>query len=95
MNASEFPKLEPIEVTQSDLEEYIERVLLSSHEWTDTKGVRLTLDEINEADQIIRVNDEYIRSLYFCLGKALEPHTAAAKEHAVSMKEASSAWQST
>jgi hypothetical protein len=93
MNASEYPKLEPIEVSQSDLEEHIERVLVNSHKWTDTKGVRLTLDEINEADQIIRINDEYIRSLYFRLGKALEPHTAAAKEHAASMKEASSAWR--
>ena len=93
MNASDFPKLEPMEISQSDLEEYIERVLANSHKWTDTKGVRLTLDEINEADRIIRVNDEYIRSLYLRLGKALEPHTATAKEHAASMKEALNTWQ--
>ena len=93
MDASDFPKLEALEICQSDLEEYIERVLAHSHKWTDTKGVRLTLDEINESDRIIRVNDEYIRSLYFRLGKALEPHTATAKEHAASMKEALNSWQ--
>jgi hypothetical protein len=31
--------------------------------------------------------------LYFRLGKALEPHTATAKEHAASMKEALNSWQ--
>jgi hypothetical protein len=54
MDASDFPKLEALEICQSDLEEYIERVLAHSHKWTDTKGVRLTLDEINESDRIIR-----------------------------------------
>jgi hypothetical protein len=82
-----------VEVSLSDLEEHIERVLANSHKWTDTKGVRLTLDEINASDQIIRVNDEYTRSLFFRLGKALEPHTTAAKEHASAMKEVANSWQ--
>ncbi len=56
-----------MEVSISDMEENIERVLTHSHEWIDTNGVRLTLDEINEKDQIIRINDEFTRSLFFRL----------------------------
>jgi hypothetical protein len=92
-SAKEHPKLDPMEVSKSDMEEYIERVLANSHKWKDVQGVRLTLDEINETDQIIRVNDDYVRSLYFRLGRALEPHTALAKEHAMFMKEAANTWQ--
>ncbi len=82
-----------MEVTLSDIEEYIERVLTHSHKWIVTKGVQLTLNEINEADQIIRINDEFVRSLFFRLGKSLEPHTDMAKQHAASMREAANTWQ--
>ncbi len=51
------------------------------------------MDEINETDQIIRINDEFTRSLFFRLGKSLEPHTDMAKQHVASMKEAANTWQ--
>ena len=82
-----------MEVSISDIEEYIEQVLTHSHKWIDIKSVRLTLDEINEEDQIIRINDEFTRSLFFRLGKSLEPHTDMAKQHAASMREAANTWQ--
>ncbi len=88
-----IPKIVVMEVSRCDIEEYIERVLTHKHKWIDTKGVRLTLDEINETDKIIRINDEFTRSLFFRLGKSLEPHTDMAKQHAASMKEAASTWQ--
>ncbi len=35
-SAKEFPNLESLEATLSDIEEYIERVLTHSHKWIDT-----------------------------------------------------------
>ncbi len=57
------------------------------------KDVNVTLDEVDLADRIIRVNCDYTKNLYLRLGKALDPHLEVAKSHAASMKEAALAWQ--
>jgi hypothetical protein len=84
----EYPVLPPMNVSEETVNQYIERVLENSHEWKDLEGVQMTMNGIDEGDQIIRANDIYIRSLYLCLGKALASHTEQAKAHAASMREA-------
>jgi hypothetical protein len=91
--AKEYPELTPIDVSEEIVDEYIDRVLSSSHKWNNEEGVHKTLMEIDIEDNIIRGNDKYVRMLYLRLGKALEPHTKIAKAHAATMKEAAFTWQ--
>ncbi len=92
-DAKEYPELTPIEASEEIVDQYIERVLLSSHKWSNDEGVHKTLMEIDIEDNIIRGNDKYVMMLYLRLGKALEPHTKIAKAHAATMKEVAFTWQ--
>ncbi len=92
-DAKEYSELTPTDSSEEILDQYIERVLLSSHRWNDDEGVHKTLMEIDIEDNIIRGNDRYVRVLYLRLGKALEPHTKIAKAHVATMKETAFTWQ--
>jgi hypothetical protein len=94
LDAKEYPEFTPIEASEEIVDQYIERVLESSHKWSNNEGVRKTLMEIDIEDKnIVRAHDKYVRMLYLRLGKALEPHTKIAKAHAATMKEAAFTWQ--
>ncbi len=45
-DAKEYPELTPIEASEEIVDQYIERVLLSSHKWSNDEGVHKTLMEI-------------------------------------------------
>jgi hypothetical protein len=92
-SAKEFPKFSHIDVSEEEMDHYIERVLKNSHKWQDTEEVNKTLQAIDLEDQIVRHNDKYLRMVYLRLGKAVHLHAGIAKEHAASMKEAAFTWQ--
>jgi hypothetical protein len=92
-DAKEYPELIPVEASEEIVDQYIERVLASSHKWSNDEGVHKTRMEIDIEDNIVRAHDKYVRMLYLRLGKALEPHTKIANAHAATMKEAAFTWQ--
>ncbi len=91
--AKEFPELNHVDVSEEEMDQYIERVLKDSHKWKNTEGVNKTLQEIDLEDKIVRGNDRYLRMIYLRLGNALHLHTGIAKAHAATMKEAAFTWQ--
>ncbi len=93
IDAKEYPELSPMEASEETVNQYIERVLASSHKWSNDEGVHKTLMEIDIEDNIVRAHDKYVRMLYLRLGNALQPHTKIAKAHAATMKEAAFTWQ--
>jgi hypothetical protein len=86
-NAKEYPELTPMDFSEEIVNQYIERVLSSSHKRKDNEGVHWTLREINVEDKAIRSNDRYVRMLYLRLGKALEPHTEIGRANAANNDE--------
>ncbi len=92
-SAKEFPEFSHIDVSEEEMDRYIERVLKDTHKWKDTEEIIKTLQEIDLEDKIVRYNDKYLRMVYLRLGKALHFHTGIAKEHAATMKEAAFTWQ--
>jgi hypothetical protein len=62
-SAKEFPEFNNIDVSEEEMDQYIERVLKDSHKWKDTEGVNKTLQEINLEDKIVRHNDRYLRMI--------------------------------
>ncbi len=91
-SAKEFPEFSNVDVSEEEMDQYIERVLKDSHKWKDTEEVDRTLQEIDLDDKIVRHNDRYFRMIYLRLGKALHLHTGIAKAHAATMKEAAFTW---
>ena len=91
--AKEFPEFKAVDVSDEEIDLYIERVLKDSHKWKDTEGVNKTLQDIDLEDKIVRGNDRYLRMVYLRLGKAVHLHAGIAKAHAASMKEAAFTWQ--
>ena len=93
-DAKEFPEINTIEeISDDEIDQYLERVLKDSHKWKDTEGVGKTLQEIDIEDKVIRSNDRFLRMVYLRLGQALHLHTEVAKAHAATMKEAAFTWQ--
>jgi hypothetical protein len=92
-SAKKFSEFNNIDVSEEEMDQYIERVLKDSHKWNDTEGVNKTLQEIDLEDKIVRHNDRYLRMIYLRLGKALHLHTGIAKAHAATMKEVAFTWQ--
>jgi hypothetical protein len=91
--AKEFPEFKVVDVSDEEIDQYIERVLKDSHKWKNTEGVNKTLQEMDLEDKIVRGNDRYLRAIYLRLGNALHVHTGIAKAHAATMKEAAFTWQ--
>ncbi len=91
--AKEFPEFKVVDVSDEEIDLYIERVLKDSHKWKDTEGVNRTLREIDLEDTIVRGNDRYLRMVYLRLGNALHLHASISKAHAATMKEAAFIWQ--
>ena len=93
-DAKEFPEMKTIEeISDDDIDQYLERVLKESHKWKDTDGVSKTLQEIDIEDKVIRSHDRFLLTVYLRLGQALHLHTEVAKAHAATMKEAAFTWQ--
>jgi hypothetical protein len=93
-DAKEFPVISTIEeVSDEEMDQYLERVLKDSHKWKDTDGVSKTLQEIEIKDKVIRTHDRFLLTIYLRLGQALHLHTGVAKAHAQTMREAAFTWQ--
>ena len=93
-DAKEFPVINAIEeVSDEEMDQYLERILKDSHKWKDTDGVSKTLQEIDINDKVIRTHDRFLLTVYLRLGQALHLHTEVAKAHAATMKEAAFTWQ--
>jgi hypothetical protein len=56
--AKEFQEFKVLDVSDEEIDQYIERVLKDSHKWKNTEGVNKTLQEIDLEDKIVRGNDK-------------------------------------